>query len=181
VAEPLTPSPAPSSWRLADPAATAAFGAALAPALPAGAGVPLVVHLEGDLGAGKTSLVRGLLAGLGHGGRVPSPTYTLVEPYVAGGFRVLHVDLYRLRDPAELDDLGIADDLRAGGPDLRGLLLVEWPSRGGDRVPPPDLVLQLAVAGTGRELGLVACSVSGEAIRDAVVRHGLAPPDAAGR
>lgn len=170
MAEPLTPSPAPSSWRLADPAATAAFGAALAPALPAGAGVPLVVHLEGDLGAGKTSLVRGLLAGLGHQGRVPSPTYTLVEPYAAGGFRVLHVDLYRLRDPAELDDLGIADDLRAGGAAVRGLLLVEWPSRGGDRVPPADLRVQLAVAGSGRQVALVARTATGERLRDEVRR-----------
>lgn len=143
------------TWLLADPAATAHFGEILARRLPGAQRAPLILYFEGELGAGKTSLIRGLLAGLGHRGRVPSPTYTLVEPYVLDRYRVLHVDLYRLRDPAELDDLGLADELAA--PDDRGrasLLLAEWPSRGADRLPDPDLVLQLAIDGDRRKVTL---------------------------
>lgn len=143
------------TWLLADPAATSRFGEILARSLPGGQREPLSLYFEGELGAGKTSLIRGLLAGLGHRGRVPSPTYTLVEPYVLDRHRVLHVDLYRLRDPAELDDLGLADELAA--PDDRGrgsLLLAEWPGRGADRLPEPDLVLNLAIEGERRKVSL---------------------------
>lgn len=143
------------SWRLPDLAATARFGAALAHSLPDPGPVPLVLYLEGELGAGKTSLVRSLLASLGHAGRVPSPTYTLVEPYLLDRFRVLHADLYRLRDPAELDDLGLADELAATDEQGRGsLLLAEWPSLGAGRLPGPDLILDLAMAGEGRTIRL---------------------------
>jgi tRNA threonylcarbamoyladenosine biosynthesis protein TsaE len=143
------------TWQLPDPAATARFGAALARSLPGGHGAPLILYFEGELGAGKTSLIRGLLAGLGHAGRVPSPTYTLVEPYLLDRHRVLHVDLYRLRDPAELDDLGLADELAAADDRGRGsLLLAEWPSRGADRLPEPDLVVQLAIDGERRTVSL---------------------------
>jgi len=162
VAEPLAGTASPAdSWLLADPAATARFGAALAGCLPAAGPDPLVLYLEGDLGAGKTSLVRGLLAGLGHAGRVPSPTYTLVEPYVLGQRRVLHVDLYRLRDPAELDDLGLADDLSADERGRAGLLLAEWPGRGMGRLPMPDLILRLAIDGDGRRIALEPRSDAG--------------------
>ncbi len=166
----MTAGPDGADWWLANPAATQDFGAALARALPVSP-TPLVIHLEGDLGAGKTSLVRGLLAGLGHGGRVPSPTYTLVEPYTTGAFRLLHVDLYRLRDPAELDDLGLADDLAgAAGQGLTGVLLAEWPDRGGDRLMPADLVVALALADSGRRIALVPRTTAGESIAAEVRR-----------
>jgi len=148
VAESLT-------WQLPDPAATARLGEGLARALLHAAPASFAIYLEGDLGAGKTALVRALLAGLGHTGRVPSPTYTLVEPYLLDRFRVLHVDLYRLRDPAELDDLGLADEF--GPVDERGrgsLLLAEWPSRAGGRLPAADLTADLAIEGEGRRLRL---------------------------
>jgi tRNA threonylcarbamoyladenosine biosynthesis protein TsaE len=112
-----------------------------------------------------------MLAGLGHPGRVPSPTYTLVEPYLLPRFRVLHVDLYRLRDPAELDDLGLADEL--GPPDAAGrgsVLLAEWPQRGRGRLPPADLVVALAVAGEGRTAVLSGRTAAGEAVTREVRR-----------
>lgn len=98
----------------------------------------LLVHLSGDLGAGKTTLVAGVLAALGHEGAVRSPTYALVEPYRLAGRDVTHCDLYRLRHPDELEDLGLAD-LRTP----RSVLLVEWPDRAGGRLGTPDLELLL--------------------------------------
>ena len=122
----------------------------------------LVLYFEGELGAGKTALIRALLAGLGHRGRVPSPTYTLVEPYLVDGYRVLHVDLYRLRDPAELDHLGLADELGPTDELGRGsLLLAEWPARGAGRLPTADLECHLAIAGAGRQARLTALSEAG--------------------
>jgi tRNA threonylcarbamoyladenosine biosynthesis protein TsaE len=118
--------------------------------------VQFCIYLEGELGAGKTAFARALLAGLGYQGRVPSPTYTLVEPYAAGGFQLLHADLYRLRDPAELDALGIADQFGVGS-----VLLVEWPERGQGRLPPVDIRLELAIAGEGRDAVLDALTAPG--------------------
>jgi len=141
---------------LPDSAATLAFGAALASAVLDAAPSHLVIYLDGELGAGKTALTRAVLAGLGHQGRVPSPTYTLIEPYPLSCYRVFHIDLYRLRDPAELDDLGLADELGPGS-----LLLAEWPSRGGGRLPPADLQCQLQFAGQGRQAFLTARSAEG--------------------
>jgi tRNA threonylcarbamoyladenosine biosynthesis protein TsaE len=131
--------------KLADPMATAHLGNMVAQALVAQQPAQFCIYLEGELGAGKTAFARALLAGLGYQGRVPSPTYTLVEPYTAGGFQLLHADLYRLKDPAELDYLGIADQFADGC-----LLLVEWPGRGQGRLPPADLRLCLSIDGTGR-------------------------------
>lgn len=172
MAESLTgPGERPVTWRLPDPAATARFGAALAHSLPGSQPAPLVLYFEGELGAGKTSLVRGLLAALGHAGRVPSPTYTLVEPYALDRHRVLHVDLYRLRDPAELDDLGLADELAAPDDRQRGrLLLAEWPGRGADRLPAPDLVLRLAIDGEHRTVRLEPRTTAGARVLDEVQR-----------
>ncbi len=140
---------------LPDAAATEALGAALADALEEGG----VLHLRGDLGAGKTTLCRGLLHRLGHAGAVKSPTYTLVEPYFPGGHQVFHFDLYRLRDPAELEDIGIRDYLQPGA-----ILLIEWPEQGGPATPAADVVLDLVEIPTGRHASCVPASPLGEVI-----------------
>lgn len=132
---------------LADAEQTAALGAALARVLRAQPGA--MIHLHGDLGAGKTTLVRGLLQALGVTGRVRSPTYTLMEPYELLGRTALHIDLYRLADPLELQNLGLCDY-----PADRTLWLVEWPARGGALLPPADLQLSLTTEGSGRRLEL---------------------------
>ncbi len=130
-----------------------AFGRRLAGALAA----PCVIYLEGDLGTGKTTLVRGILRGLGHTGSVRSPTYTLVEPYDIAGMRLYHLDLYRLGDPEELEYLGMRDLLEA-----TSVLLVEWPERGAGALPPPDLVIHIAHASAARNLVLDAYGVVGD-------------------
>jgi tRNA threonylcarbamoyladenosine biosynthesis protein TsaE len=127
--------------------AQTAFGTRLAACLPR----RLVVYLEGDLGTGKTTLVRGILRGLGHQGSVRSPTYTLIEPYELGGTRVYHLDLYRLGDPGELEYLGLRDLLAE-----EAILLVEWPDRGVGALPPPDLRVVIDYLPAGRRLTLEA-------------------------
>lgn len=138
----------------ADADAQEALGRRLAAAL-AGRGT---VYLEGELGAGKTTLTRGILRGYGHEGAVKSPTYTLVEPYATGGHTIYHFDLYRLTDPEELELLGIRDYCR---PDA--LALIEWPDRGQPFLPPPDLVITIRAIPDGRHLALVAHTDSGRA------------------
>lgn len=146
-------SESPLSLHLADPSATEALGAVLAQWLAArGAGL---VTLQGDLGAGKTTLVRGLLRALGASGPIRSPSYTLLEPYQLGGLRVLHMDFYRLQSPDELENLGLRDD-----PPEQSIWLVEWPERAGELLPPPDLELKLSNAGEGRTAELV-CAAAG--------------------
>lgn len=115
--------------------------------------VPLVIHLEGDLGAGKTTFARAFIQALGHPGRVKSPTYGLLEHYHLDSVQVLHMDLYRIGDPDELAFLGIEDLL-----DERSVLLVEWPERGGDQLPKADFVFRFGYAGEGRDLNWVACT-----------------------
>jgi tRNA threonylcarbamoyladenosine biosynthesis protein TsaE len=141
--------------KLADEAATAALGASLARALPRQRSAPLVLYLEGELGAGKTTLARGLLRALGISGTIRSPSYTLVEPYDATGVSVLHADLYRLRSAAEVLDLGL------GELPPQGMLLVEWPERGQPHLPAADLVIQLAHDGAARSARLEARSGMG--------------------
>ena len=106
---------------------------------------PAVVYLHGDLGAGKTTLVRGFIHALGYTGKVRSPTYTLVEPYACTPCTVFHLDLYRLADPEELEWLGLRDMLEDPS-----LLMVEWPERGEGLLPPADLVIDIEYAGSGR-------------------------------
>ncbi len=140
---------------LADEAATLALGARIGRALPE---PPLLLALKGTLGAGKTTLVRGLLRGLGYRGRVVSPTYTLMEPYEVDGRTVLHLDLYRIADPGELEFLGLVDGL------ANSVVLVEWPEHGAGWLPAPDFTIDLRPAGTGRVATLRAESAAGQSI-----------------
>ena len=125
---------------LFDESATEALGAELARRQPRG-----LVWLDGELGAGKTTLVRGWLRALGYDGAVKSPTYTLVEPYAIAGQEIYHFDLYRLSDPGELELMGVRDYLSP-----ENLCLVEWPHRGDGLVPEPELCIHLEAAGSGR-------------------------------
>lgn len=137
-----------------DESAQEQAGAALGLALSEGG----VVYLQGTLGAGKTTFSRGLIRALGHTGNVKSPTYTLVEPYELPGGTVYHFDLYRLRDPEELEMLGIRDYFT---PDAR--LLVEWPDKGAGLLPPPDINLSITVVPEGRRLTFTALTNRGQA------------------
>lgn len=134
---------------LPDEAATLALGARLAKVLKPG----WVVYLRGDLGAGKTTLVRGILRALGYAGRVKSPTYTLVESYELSRFILQHYDLYRMIDPREWLDAGFRDDCNAGT-----LCLVEWPEKARGLLPRPDLEIRLEMAGAGRKASIEALS-----------------------
>lgn len=128
---------------LPDAEATEAFGASLAPLLRAGD----AIALHGALGAGKTTLARGLLRGLGHDGEVPSPTFAIVQPYDPPTVRlpVAHVDLYRIERPQELEELGLDDMLAVGA------LVIEWPERL-PRLWPQTLRLTLTADGGARAL-----------------------------
>lgn len=140
------------SWALPDEAATEALGRRLAGLIDGG----MVLYLEGPLGAGKTSFARALLIKMGVGERVKSPTYSLVEGYMADGRPAWHLDLYRIADPGELEWLGL-DALS----DDAALVLVEWPERGAGALPAADLQLHLSYAGAGRQARLCAYSARG--------------------
>lgn len=148
----------PYSEFFPDERATVAFGARLARAC----GVGALIFLHGELGTGKTTLVRGVLRGLGHGGIVKSPTYTLVEPYRLGEQWVYHFDLYRVSDPEELEYIGAREYFDAGA-----LCLVEWPERGSGFLPEPDLNIALAYRDHGRQVRLSAHTDRGAGILDA--------------
>lgn len=121
--------------------------------------VPAVIFLKGQLGAGKTTLVRGLLQGLGVSGSVKSPTFTLVEPYQLTDCRVFHFDLYRLNDPEELEHIGLRDYFAEDS-----ICLIEWPEKGQPKLPLPDLSCELNLDAAGRVVDLQAYSARGEAI-----------------
>ena len=143
---------------LPDLAATEAWAARLARVLTP----PLVIGLIGDLGAGKTALVRALIQSLVPGTRVKSPTYTLIESYEVGELQIHHLDLYRLRHPDELAELGLDELL---GP--RSVMLIEWPDKGGHRTPALDLEIRLSRRDEqARRIELVAHSAAGNAFRD---------------
>ena len=151
----LTMAASSTSIYLADEAATLAWGQALGrwlAAQPQG----ICIHLQGDLGAGKTTLTRGLLRAFGHQGAVKSPTYTLVEGYELQGRRLYHFDLYRLGDPEELEYMGIRDYFAGDN-----ICLIEWPSRGHGILPDADVQLTLVPEGDGRRL-LVTGELAGQ-------------------
>ncbi len=124
---------------LTDDASTAALGAALSKGLHPG----MTIYLSGELGAGKTTLVRGLIRALGHEGAVKSPTYTLVEPYVISGLYLYHFDFYRFTESKELRDAGLAEYFNEAS-----VCLVEWPEKVRD-LPAPDLALTLQIDDAG--------------------------------
>ncbi len=138
---------------LPDEAATEAFGARLAGIVENHG----LITLSGQLGAGKTTLVRGFMQALGHKGAVKSPTYTLVEPYELGERHIMHFDLYRMSDPEELEFLGFRDYL-----DDRTLCLIEWPEKGKSFLPVADLSLQLDLSPPGRKLSWQSHSTYGD-------------------
>ena len=138
---------------LPDEAATLAFGAALAQALKPG----LVIFLWGDLGAGKTTLTRGVLRGWGYSGKVKSPTYTLVELYTVSSLYLYHFDFYRFVDPHEWEDAGFRDHFNA-----ETVCFVEWPEKAGDLLPIPDLRIRIETQQNGRSLHVHAETEAGK-------------------
>jgi tRNA threonylcarbamoyladenosine biosynthesis protein TsaE len=136
-----------------------AFAARLALVLQPG----LVVYLRGNLGAGKTTLVRALLHALGYTGRVKSPTYTLVERYEVAGLHLRHFDLYRFRDAEEWESSGFRDEF-----DGQNICLVEWPEQATGLLPPADISITLDILQDGRELTLHAYTAAGQKCIDAL-------------
>ena len=128
---------------LNDTAATEQFGARLWAELPE----KCLIFLHGELGAGKTTLVRGFLRAAGYTGAVKSPTYTLVEEYTLGTRKIFHFDLYRVADPEELEWIGIRDYF-----DQDCVCFIEWPDRGKGFLPEPDRVISLVTEGEGRSV-----------------------------
>ncbi|MCC6302813.1 MAG: tRNA (adenosine(37)-N6)-threonylcarbamoyltransferase complex ATPase subunit type 1 TsaE [Gammaproteobacteria bacterium] len=148
-----------------------AFGARLARGLAPG----LVIHLGGPLGAGKTTLVRGLLRSLGWAGAVKSPTYALVETYALDDILLHHFDLYRLSDPEELEFMGLRDFL-----DGHAICLIEWAERGHGILPEPDLRIGIRPLGTGRDLRCDPGTPAGARLLAAVIETLAADRDGRG-
>ena len=143
--------------QLDDEAATLAFGERFSSMMCAG----LVVYLHGNLGAGKTTFVRGVLRGLGHNGKVKSPTYTLVEPYVIkfnvkSSYNVYHFDLYRFVDEEEWDAAGFREYFNP-----QSICMIEWPEKAAQVLPQPDIHVQLSAHNVGRSIQLSAGSTLG--------------------
>ena len=152
---PVNPSPS-RRFDLADEAATLALGSEIARVLQPG----VCIHLAGDLGAGKTTLSRGILRGLGFEGRVKSPTYTLVELYVISTLNLYHFDFYRFNEPEEWNDAGFRDLFNG-----TNICLVEWPEKAGELLPPPDLMIHLApTLAMGREASIAAHTSRGQTL-----------------
>lgn len=118
-----------------------------------------IIFLHGELGAGKTTFVRGFLRGLGYEGKVKSPTYTLVEPYEINGKQIFHFDLYRLQDAKELEHIGIEEYFS-----ISNTCLIEWPEKGFPLLPEPDLNCYIDTIDSGRELRIESHTSRGEAI-----------------
>ena len=147
--------------------AFAALAATVARALRTGGPLPLVLGMTGDLGSGKTTWVRAMLRGLGHAGRVPSPTYTLLEQYSFGPLTVVHLDLYRLRGEDELEHLGLRDWLA----EPNCWIAVEWPERAPQLAQRCDLELEFAVTGASARRVSVRSGTSTGIEALTVLRH----------
>ena len=151
-------------YLLADEAATVAIGESLAKVLQwqndqQQAQQSLVVFLNGDLGAGKTTLTRGFVRGMGHQGNVKSPTYTLVEPYEFPPWQVYHFDLYRLGDPEELEYMGIRDYFSNNC-----CCFIEWPEKGAGLLANADIIINMVYQDEQRMIDLHACSIRGKGV-----------------
>ncbi|GMR21428.1 MAG: tRNA (adenosine(37)-N6)-threonylcarbamoyltransferase complex ATPase subunit type 1 TsaE [Gammaproteobacteria bacterium] len=118
-----------------------------------------LIGFSGDLGAGKTTLVRGLLQALGHEGAVTSPTFTLVQPYTLGSRSIFHFDLYRLQDPQELEDIGWREYFQPGQ-----LCLLEWPEKAQGLLPVADIDVMIQKLNTGRRVVLNSQTPAGDAV-----------------
>jgi tRNA threonylcarbamoyladenosine biosynthesis protein TsaE len=145
------------SFILADEVATIAMGKRIADLVKSELQQGITVYLNGDLGAGKTTLTRGFVQGMGHVGNVKSPTYTLVEPYDLGPWQVYHFDLYRLADPEELEYVGIRDYFNDCS-----CSFIEWPEKGMGMIAAPDMVIDLAYSGEQRSMTIHADTVLGQ-------------------
>ena len=141
----VTESRPEETLRLADEQATVEFGSRLSKSIATG-----VVYLEGLLGVGKTTVVRGWLNALDHHGTVKSPTYTIVEPYQLKGKTILHIDLYRIKDPVELEFTGLVEQISEAD-----LVFIEWPQHGAGTIPSPDFTINLYFDGNGRQVSCV--------------------------
>jgi tRNA threonylcarbamoyladenosine biosynthesis protein TsaE len=144
--------PAAVNRFLATDADTLALGAELASGLETG----MVIYLAGELGAGKTTLARGVLRALGYGGKVKSPTFTLVELYKVSSLYLYHFDFYRFNDPAEWEDAGFREYFNADS-----ICLVEWPQKAEGLLPPGDLTFLFHLSGTGRNVEISADTQAG--------------------
>ena len=142
-----------------------AIGAALGAALARVNGCAVVIAIRGELGAGKTTLVGGVLNALGFAGPARSPTYTLIEPYETAALHLYHLDLYRLSDASEVEALGSRDLLSE-----RAVLLVEWPERGTGRLPGADLQISInyGAAAETRVVRLAATTSAGSRLLDEI-------------
>jgi tRNA threonylcarbamoyladenosine biosynthesis protein TsaE len=138
---------------LKDESETVALGSKIATAIQGGE----IIYLSGQLGAGKTTFVRGFLNAMGHDGNVKSPTYTLVEPYSINDKNIYHFDLYRINDPEELEAMGIRDYC-----DGESICLYEWPEQGQDVLPNADIIISLSQPESGREAKIESKSAKGE-------------------
>ena len=154
--EPCVTSLAEKQFELLNEAATVTFGNKLANIVKNELNHGIVVYLHGDLGAGKTTLTRGFVQGLGHKGNVKSPTYTLVEPYDLGDWKVFHFDLYRLADPEELEYMGIRDYFGA-----HSNCFIEWPEKGAGLLAKADVTINIEYQDEQRRLTIRSYTTTG--------------------
>ena len=153
------------SFSLADTDATVNLGRSLARTVQS-LNHGIVVYLNGDLGAGKTTLTRGFVQGMGHNGNVKSPTYTLVEPYELAQWQVYHFDLYRLADPEELEYMGIRDYFNQ-----QSCAFIEWPEKGQGVLQKPDFVIDLAYSKEQRTVEIMAENELGKKVLTLLSAH----------
>jgi len=150
--------------------ATEELGARLARSRPSSDTALAVLYLSGELGSGKTTFARGFARAAGVGGLVRSPTYTLLEPYEGAGGTLVHLDLYRVESPAELDSLGLREWAAP-----HHTWLIEWPEHGAGRLPPADLIVRFAAGGEGHEIEVTSHSALGAAWLVQLESHGRTP------